>query len=169
MSNQEQTTIEVKPVEVSQNNTQNEILSYLKKFDERLTQVEEKKFTKNEIKDIAQQNIIEREVEYEEAKLKTDRLYEIKRQGEMNLQVRNEIMDDILDSFMSGECPPMLFKQAAKGNTDFANILGAALFWHLAPAHGLNESYIRNNSLLKLEQDFTKGNNFHKIIRNFYK
>lgn len=173
MSDIEKQKMDENKVEVVKNENQDnsQILSFLKKFDERLSNIENRKFSRDEIKDIAEKNVIEREVKFEQEILETKKIQDLQLKSKTDLEIRNQMLDLLTYQFLNGEVAPSFFKTIASnfssGNQNNQQLLAASLFWYLAPNSGISQDYLRNTSLLQMESDFNRGNNFGNIIRNF--
>lgn len=141
--------------------------SMIQALNDRFDKYEKDRLSTDEIRKIAEKNVIEAKVKEEEESIKLERRAADWEKRKTKLDIRNEMWEQMTRDFINEEIPRThiragMMEEGWKGG--IGQMLSLALFRYLAPNNGVSINDLNGISLLAGEKAFKARNNGRSVI-----
>lgn len=134
---------------------------------DRLDKLEKNRLSPRAIKDIAERNVLEKEISVEEENIRLTRQADRWEQGKTHWELRNAMWDEAMHRFIREDIPRSHIRSAMLDggfHSGLGQLLSLCLFRYMAPWNGISIDQLEGISLTRGEQSFKIRNNPKDII-----
>lgn len=142
--------------------------SFLKTISERIDNLEKNRLSSRGIKEMAERNIIEKEVAKEEESIKLNNRISNWEKGKTHLEIRNAMWEECLNQFLREDIPRSHIHAGMVENgwkSGIGELMSLCLFRYMAPFNGISLEDLEGISLTRGEHSFKIRNNPKEILR----
>lgn len=134
---------------------------------DRLDKLEKNRLSPKAIKDIAERNVLEKEISIEEENVRMLKQADRWEKGKTHWEIRNAMWEESMQRFIREDIPKSHIRAAMLDggfNSGLGQLLSICLFRYMAPWNGISIDQLEGISLTRGEQSFKIRNNPQDII-----